>query len=264
MNAEISFGSVMHARGMPARNRFVYSLFTLRVPLSQLETLRVPLLGIDRANLFSFHARDHGPRDGSSLLPWIREQLARHGLAEVADGEVVLQTLPRLFGYVFNPVSFWFCHDRDGGLRAVLVEVNNTFGGHHDYLVAHPDGRVITHGDVLRATKLLHVSPFFPVKGEYRFRFSEQGDVGVVCIDYHDEGECKLATRLIGRRMPLTARNLALAWLRSPLLTFGVMARIHWQALRLILKRVPFLGARLVPAVPLASSPAASALEIPE
>jgi uncharacterized protein len=246
--AAISFGSVMHERYAPARNRFAYRIFTLRLPLSQLQTLQVAGLGINRRGLLSFHERDHGPRDGSPLLPWISEQLHDQGLAELCDGEVVLQTLPRLFGYVFNPVSFWFCHDRAGQLRAVLAEVSNTFGGHHNYLVAHPDARVIGSDDVLQARKLLHVSPFFPVRGEYAFRFQSRSTHDFVAIDYYDEGIRMLSTRMSGQRIPLSARSLLAAWLRCPMLTFGVIARIHWQALRLLLKRVPFLGAHLKPA----------------
>src|ERR1700712_4864968 len=128
MNAQatVSYGAAMHERHAPVHNRFSYGLFMLCLPLSKLDQIRVPILGINRFNLFAFHERDHGARDGSPLLPWIRDLLTRHGLAEVADGEVVIQTLPRLFGYVFNPVSFWYCLDREGQVRAVLAEVSNT------------------------------------------------------------------------------------------------------------------------------------------
>ncbi|MDB5801859.1 MAG: hypothetical protein JWL63_2798 [Rhodocyclales bacterium] len=244
-SATVSLGAAMHERHAPVSNRFSYGLFTLCLPLSKLGELRVPLLGINRFNLLAFHERDHGARDGSPLLPWIHNLLARHGLAGVADGEVMLQTLPRLFGYVFNPVSFWYCLDHDGQIRAVLAEVNNTFGGHHNYLIAHPDGDVIGNDDVLSAHKALHVSPFLPVRGEYRFRFWQRSGCVGVALDYFDGGMKMLSTRLSGRPQPLTTPNLLAAWLRCPLLTVGVIARIHWQALRLLVLRVPFLGARL-------------------
>lgn len=235
----VCMGAVMHERTRPVHNRFIYPLATLRIPLSRLDGLRVPLLGVDRPGLFSLQSRDHGARNGAPLLPWIRDLLARHGLVE-ADGEVVLQTMPRMFGFLFNPVSFWFCHDRQGGLRAVLAEVSNTFGEHYNYLVAHPDHRPITAGDELTACKVFHVSPFFPVRGEYRFRFARQGGVVSTAIDYWEGGHCQLATRLSGREQPLSGRAL-LAWLgRLPLMSFGVVARIHWQALRLAVRRVPF------------------------
>jgi len=235
----VCMGAVMHERTRPVHNRFIYPLATLRIPLSRLDGLRVPLLGVDRPGVFSLRSRDHGARNGAPLLPWIRDLLARHGLVE-ADGEVVLQTMPRMFGFLFNPVSFWFCHDRQGGLRAVLAEVSNTFGEHYNYLVAHPDHRPITAGDELTACKVFHVSPFFPVRGEYRFRFARQGGVVSTAIDYWEGGHCQLATRLSGREQPLSGRAL-LAWLgRLPLMSFGVVARIHWQALRLAVRRVPF------------------------
>lgn len=240
----ISFDVAMHARHAPVGNRFSYRLFMLRLPLSRLSSLSVPLLGVNRFNLLAFHERDHGARDGSPLLPWIRDLLGRHGLGAVADGEVVLHTLPRLLGYVFNPVSFWYCYDREGGLRAVLAEVNNTFGGRHNYLVAHPEGRVIDSADVLHARKVFHVSPFMQVRGEYRFRFACRAAWHGVALDYFDGDAKMLTTRLSGQLRPLTARNLLRAWLRCPMLTVGVIARIHWQALRLLCKGVPFFGAR--------------------
>ncbi len=238
----VEFGAVMHARTSPVRHRFVYQLAWLRVPLSRLAECDQPLLGIDRRAVFSLRSEDHGPRDGSPLLPWIRALLAREGLAGCTDGEVVLQTMPRLFGYVFNPVSFWHCHDAAGRLRVVLAEVSNTFGGRHEYLVHHEDLRPIESGDTLRARKAFHVSPFFEVQGEYRFGFGARNGHSHVTVDYWVDGELRLATRLSGRAVPLDAAALRRWLARFPLMTFGVIARIHWQALRLWCKRVPFFG----------------------
>ncbi len=234
----LCLGAVMHARSLPAANRFVYPLFYLRLPLSRLESLSSAMLGIDRPGLMRVDYRDHAARDGSHPLPWIRALLAREGVE--AEGEVVLQTMPRVLGYLFNPVSFWFCHDRGGALRAVVCEVNNTFGEHHNYLVARADGKPIANGDVLHTRKVFHVSPFLPVRGEYRFRFHRQGDINAVAIDYWDAGVKTLTTRVSGRAHPLDRGHLTRALARFPLLTVGVVARIHWQALRLWLKRVTF------------------------
>ena len=239
LEPSVSFGAVMHERLAPARNRFVYPLAWLRVPLTRLSELDVPWLGIDRAAIFSLRSEDHGARDGSPLLPWIRALLARHGLPD-ADGEVVLQTMPRMFGHVFNPVSFWFCHDRQGHLRVVLAEVSNTFGERHNYLVHHADQRPIQDGDVLHARKVFHVSPFFDLAGEYRFRFGGRGELRFVAIDYWAEGALRLATRVGGRAVPLDAAAMRRWLLRQPVMTLGVVARIHWQALRLWVKRVRF------------------------
>ena len=237
--AAVCFGTVLHARHSPTRHRFAYPMFFLRLPLSRLEGLDAAVLRINRPGLMRFDFRDHGGRDGGHPLPWIRALLQREGVA-AADGEIVLQTVPRLLGYVFNPVSFWFCHDREGGLRAVLCEVNNTFGERHNYLVAHADGRAIAAGDRLRARKAFHVSPFFPVRGEYRFRFVSHGSTVAVAIDYFEDGVAMLSTRLSGRAEPLSDAALVRALLRFPLQTIGVVLRIHLQALRLWVKRVPF------------------------
>lgn len=236
----VCFGAVMHERHVQARNRFVYPTAFLRLPLSRLDALRIPLLGIERANVFSFRNRDHGARDGSLLLPWIQALLRGQGLAQVCDGEIVLQTMPRILGFVFNPVSFWFCHDRAGALRVVLAEVSNTFGERHNYLVHHPDLRPIVSGDELRAAKCFHVSPFFAVRGEYRFRFEQRGAVHAVSIDLWDGGALQLSTRLSGRAQALDGGAMRKWLARQPFMTLGVVARIHWQALRLALRRVSF------------------------
>ncbi len=234
-------GAVMHARATPVRTRFAYRLFFLRIALSRLGLQPVPMLALNRWAPLSFHFRDHGARDGSHPLLWIRALLAREGLG-CADGEVVLQTMPRLFGYVFNPVSFWFCHDRAGALRAVLCEVNNTFGERHDYLVAHADGRLIGDGEWMETRKVFHVSPFFPVSGSYRFRFDRRGDLHAVAIDYHDGGERRLRTRVSGRAETMSRAAAWRALAAHPLMTLAVIARIHVQAFHLWRARVPFFS----------------------
>ena len=236
-------GTVMHARfaarQSPTAHRFVYPLFFLALPLSQLQQADNSWFGIERARPLSLRYRDHGARDGSPPEPWIRRLLAAEGIT-AADGEVVLQAFPRIFGFVFNPVSFWFCHDRAGALRAVLAEVRNTFGDHHNYLVAHADQRPIAAADTLTARKTFHVSPFFPVAGEYRFRFELSSSRRCVHLDYWLDGERVLATTLEGVPQPLAAAPLCRALLRQPLLTIGVVWRIHWQAARLWWKRAMF------------------------
>jgi DUF1365 family protein len=232
MTPQLCTGTVLHARfaarQSPAAHRFVYPLFFVALPLSQLPDAGNRWFGIERARPLSLRFRDHGAHDGSPLLPWIRQLLADEGIA-TADGEVVLQAFPRLFGFVFNPVSFWFCHDRTGALRAVLAEVRNTFGDRHNYLVAHPDQRPILAADTLTARKIFHVSPFFPVAGEYRFRFDMDPQRRRVMLDYWLDGERVLATALQGAPQTLDAAAVRRALLR-----------IHWQALRLWWKRAVF------------------------
>ncbi len=249
MSAEICFGAVCHERLSPARNAFAYSAYFLRLPLSRLDELARPIFSVNRFNLFAFHFRDHGAHDGSHPLPWLRALLAQEGV--VADGEAYLHTMPRLLGFVFNPVSFWHCHDAQGGLRAVLCEVHNTFGEWHNYLVTREDGAPIVADDTLWARKVFHVSPFLPLRGRYRFRFAQHGAVHSAihsaAIDYWEEGVEILTTRLSGRATPLTTANLLRAFFRYPLMTLVVVARIHKQALRLWWKRVPFFSKPLPP-----------------
>jgi DUF1365 family protein len=233
-------GQVTHRRLRPVVNAFIYPVFYLQLPLARLDAANCAIFSVDRGNLLSFQQKDHGPRDGSPLLPWIESLLRERGLP--ADGEITLQCFPRVFGYVFNPVSFWFCRNRTGALIAVLAEVKNTFGGDHNYLLHNPDGAPLRDGQVLHASKAFHVSPFCEIKGGYRFRFHLQGNCQIARIDYYDaEGEL-LRTSISGKPLAWSARALLGAVLRMPLLTAGVMARIHWQALKLWLKGVPFHG----------------------
>ncbi len=239
MEPLIAFGRVMHRRLRPTPHGFTYPVFFLRIPLSSLGRLSSRWLSVDRWNLFSLARRDFGPRDGSDLERWMRALLARHGVAH-ADGEIVLQAFPRVLGYVFNPIAFWYCHGSGGELRAVLCEVANTFGERHNYLVAHADGRAIVPGEPLTARKSLHVSPFCEVEGHYRFRFPGDARQPEVRIDYHDAEGLLLVTSLHGRAHPLRDALLLRAFFGYPFMTLGVIARIHWQALRLWMKRVPF------------------------
>ena len=137
-------------------------------------------------------------------------------------------------------MSFWFCRDRSGALRAVLCEVNNTFGESHCYLVHHPDARALKPDEWLDGRKVFHVSPFLPVEGDYRFRFRFDEKTAHVDVNYHDAKGLMLATSVSGRREPLTDRAVFRRFLGNPTMTLGVIARIHWQALQLWRKRVRF------------------------
>ena len=243
---KLFLGAVMHRRLRPAANHFLYRVFFLAIPLSNVAALGNRWFGVNRWNLLGFDFRDHGARDGSHPLEWIRALLAREGLA-VADGEVWLQAFPRVLGYVFNPVSFWMCHDRAGRLRAIVCEVNNTFGERHCYVLAHPDARPIVSLEQLAARKEFHVSPFCRVEGEYRFRFVAGGSRVLARIDYGDADGDLLHTSISGRAAPYSARALLGAFCAHPWMTLGVVARIHWQAARLWAKRVPFFSKPVPP-----------------
>ena len=235
-SALIGTGQVRHHRLRPADNAFAYRSFFLLLPLRRLRTQPLPALRRNRFGLLAFHDRDHG--DGrADALAWLDELLVREGIND-ADGEVWLQTYPRVLGYVFKPVSFWYIERADGSLAAVLAEVNNTFGERHCYLLA---GTALAWGREQRAAKVFHVSPFSPIEGDYAFRFLRSADGArvVVRIDHHDSSGPLLLTSLSGRLEPLDAASMRRAFFGVPLMSFGVIARIHWQALRVWLKRVP-------------------------
>jgi DUF1365 family protein len=250
--ASIGHGQVRHVRLRPARHAFAYRSFFLRLPMRSLSAGGWPYRRLPRNRLgwLSFHDRDHG--DGGDPVAWIDGLLRRDGIAD-AGGEIWLHTLPRVLGYVFNPVSFWFCHRDDGELRAVVCEVNNTFGERHCYLLARDDGRPLAWGEELTARKVFHVSPFCRVEGRYRFRFMlarrDDGDRFVGRIDYDGADGPLLQTSVEGLLKPLSERELLRVRLAYPAFTVGVVARIHWQALRLWLKRVPFFSKPEPPAI---------------
>lgn len=233
---------VVHRRLRPRVNAFRYRVAYLCLGLDTLHEAGGRWLKFDRQGLVSFRRADHGARDGGDLQSWLHGILATHGLAETCDGDATLVTLPRLFGYVFNPVSFWFCRDGAGGLRAVLCEVNNTFGESHCYLVHHDDHRPLDADDWLEGRKVFHVSPFLPVEGNYRFRFRLDERLVHVDVNYHDAEGLMLATSVGGRLEPLCDRAVLRRFLANPTMTLAVVARIHWQALKLWRKRAKFYG----------------------
>ncbi len=236
---------VAHARLSPKRNTFHYKVYYLCFALSAWKELKNSIFSLGKFNLFSIHEKDYG--DGTTPPEaWIKTLLQQRNISQ-ADGEIVLLTLPRVLGYAFNPVSFWFCLDATGNLRAVLVEVSNTFGEKHCYLCYHEDNRVITAQDWLFSNKVFHVSPFLPVRGDYHFRFAYSANKIAVWIDYYEENEKILATSLIGKRYPYTTKKLLACFFRYPLVTIKVIALIHYQALKLVRKGIHY---RRKPPVP--------------
>ncbi|MEO6410204.1 MAG: DUF1365 domain-containing protein [Burkholderiaceae bacterium] len=241
----IGIGRVRHERLRPVPHRFEYPTYFLMLPMRRLRDSPHKALARNRFGLIGFHDADHGD-GGEDSLAWLESVLAAHGVT-CADGEIWLHCYPRVLGFVFKPVSFWYCRRRDGTLAAVLVEVNNTFGERHCYLLRGPG---LDDGREVRAAKVFHVSPFCAVQGDYRFRFARGQNPlrTLACIDLHDAAGALLRTSVSGRLHRLTPARIRGAFFGMPLMTFGVIARIHWQAARLWAKRVPWFGKPAPPA----------------
>ena len=224
-------GRTYHGRKGAVSNAFAYGVDYLLIdPEAELRGPR--LFSRNRANLLSLHDRDHGGEPGEGRgAAWVREVLAARGL-DACDGQVLLLAQPRVLGHVFNPVSFWLCHDREGALRVVIAEVNNTFGDRHSYICHHDDRRPIAPEDTLQARKIFHVSPFQEVAGDYSFNFDIDAGHVNIRIDYR-AGEGRLLATLTGSRRPATTSGLMAAMLRRPFGSRRVLGLIHWQALRL-------------------------------
>jgi len=225
------FGTVTHQRLRPVRHELDYRVFSLLLDLDELPELarRLKFLAHNRFNLFSFHDRDHGARRDQALRPYVEGQLARAGIA-LDGGAIRLLCFPRVLGYVFNPLSIYFCHGPDQALRAILYEVSNTFGEQHSYLIP-VSGRA---GVVSQScAKEFYVSPFMAMEGRYEFRLSPPGEKIAVTIRQSDRQGPILHASLAGTRAELTDRALLGAFFSYPLMTLKVIGGIHWEALRL-------------------------------
>jgi DUF1365 family protein len=223
-------GETYHGRRGAIKNAFRYSIDYILVD-AEAEVNGPRLFARNAGSLMSLHDSDHGgpPKAGTGAA-WVRDVLAKHQVP--LTGRIDLLAQPRILGHVFNPVSFWLCHDDDGILRTVIAEVTNTFGARHSYLCKHDDLREITKLETISAQKIFHVSPFQPIEGGYTFRFDIQPDSIGIWIDY-SRGNGGLIATLTGRRQPLMNRSIVKAALRRPFGSRRVLVLIHWQALKL-------------------------------
>ncbi len=243
LQSAIYEGTVVHERVRPKQHRLRYSVFSLLLDLDELPEIdrRSRLFGHNRRAALAFHDRDHGPTTGGPLRPWVEAQLRAAGLA-LDGGPIRLLCYPRVFGYVFNPLSVYFCYRRDGGLAAILYEVCNTFRERHTYVIpVDNDARPVIRQ---RCAKSLYVSPFIQMDTDYHFRIVPPGGGINIVIRQEDAEGLLLAASFRGERVPLTDRSLTRCLIRFPLLTLKVMAGIHWEALKLWRKGLPLFSHR--------------------
>lgn len=231
----------MHKRLFPKINQFTYGIYYLALPLSKIgKGIENSYLKYNRFGLMGFYNRDHGHRDGSDLRKWVDKILLDQDVQRV-DGEIVLVTMPRILGYVFNPVSFWYCYDKSQNLHAVICEVNNTFGETHTY-VCEFDQETPAKEQIMETDKVFHVSPFLTRDGGYRFRFAIGDQKMGAWIDYyHRNGQKQLLTALSGTFVDLDRKSCTRAFWRYPLVTFKAIFLIHWQALKLFAKKIKYV-----------------------
>lgn len=230
-------GHTYHGRKGDIENAFRYSVdYVLLDPEADVETPW--LFRRNSAGLASLHDRDFGgvPKQGIGAA-WARDVLAHH--APSATGKLLFLTQPRFLGHVFNPVSFWLCHNESDELVTIIAEVSNTFGDRHSYICHHGDFAPICANDRFQSRKIFHVSPFQPVEGGYEFRFDIGPDRIGIWIDY-SAGKGGLMATLTGTRKRLTNQAILWACLRRPFGSRRVLALIHWQALKLWWKKARF------------------------
>jgi DUF1365 family protein len=241
--AALYFGDVMHARLKPVGHRFSYRVMSLLIDLDRLgEADRLsPLFGVNRRALYNFYEKDHGARDGSALRAHAARRAAEHGI-DLSGGQVLLLCYPRLLGYSFNPLSAYFCYRAGGDLALIIYEVRNTFGDIHPYVLPVRPGEITAAGVRQQQDKLFYVSPFIDMAMRYHFRVSLSGAAVKLRILETDRDGPLLAATFFGRRRALTTAALLGSFFALPLVTFKIVAAIHWEALRLWLK-----GVRLVP-----------------
>lgn len=245
-------GEVVHHRKRPKAHSLRYKVFSLLLDLDELDMLdsRLKLFSHNGRGVFSFQDKDHGQGIKGGLRPWLKAELTKAGI-DGEDLKISVLCYPRILGYVFNPLTVYFCRTGNGGLRAILYEVCNTFHERHTYIIPvnAGEGEAVRH----ECAKDMYVSPFVPMDCRYNFHIQPPTETVLVAINESDCDGPLLYASFAGKREPLTDRTLLKALFTYPLMTLKIMGAIHWEALRLWLKGVPIYRHKKAPA-PLAST----------
>lgn len=239
---QLLVGGVSHKRLIPVKNAFNYGIYYLALPINTIDSLSKGIIfGFNRFGLLAFFEKDHIEEKYQSLEQFKSDILNEFGITK-ANGETILVTMPRVLGYIFNPVCFWLCLDDNAELRAVICAVSNTYGEKHYYLCAHADQRVIKPKDRLNAEKVFHVSPFIAREGSYEFKFGIENNHVSISINYFNADQQRLlVTSLQGDLIGLNRKRLIYVFFRYPLVTMMAITKIHWQALKLFSRKIKFI-----------------------
>ena len=236
-------GFVTHKRFKPKKHFFSYRTFSLLLDLNEIRSLekKIKFFSYNKFNILSFYNIDHGPRNGSSLRKWVKKTLAKAKI-DINKGTIKLLCFPRFFGYVFNPLSIFYCYDNKSKLKAILYEVKNTFNEQHTYVF-----RSKTSSDLVlhKCDKKFYVSPFIPMKTFYNFRLSVPKNKINVLIKQTDEKGPLLIAKQVGKRINLNSKNLFIEFLKHPLMSFKVILAIHFEAFRLWAKGVKLVKKKI-------------------
>jgi DUF1365 family protein len=244
-------GAVSHARLRPRAHRLRYKIFMTLIDLEEAEALsgKLKLFAYNKPGLIALRERDHLDGSDTPLADQVRGELARAGL-DLGGGSIRLLCMPRVLGFVFNPISVYFCHRPDGELGAILYEVNNTFGQRHAYLIpVKPED--VRDGEIVQSCdKRFHVSPFMDMAMRYHFRTAAPGEEARLVVDGHDADGPMLTAAFRGKRSEFTDGAIARTVLAHPILALAVLGAIHWEAIKMLLK-----GLKLKPSPPAPAEP---------
>ena len=238
MTSCIYNGTVIHKRFKPKIHFFKYEVFSLLIDLSELEKLdkTISLFSYNKFNLVSFFDKDHGERDGSSLINWVKKNLKENDV-NCENIRIKLLCYPRILGYVFNPLSIFYVYDKNDKLISLLYEVKNTFGEQHTYIFKIKENNLLKHN----CEKKFHVSPFIEMNCSYFLRILNHADKIAVIIEQYQLNEKILYASQNGKRTDFTTSELIKSYLKHPLMTFKVIAAIHFEAFKLWTKGIRFI-----------------------
>ena len=241
-NSTIYNGKVIHRRFKPKEHYFKYNVFSLLIDIDELEIIanKIKIFSYNKFNIISFFDKDHGPRDGTSVKEWVIKNLKDIGI-ENHKIKIKLLCYPRIFVYAFNPLSVFFIYDENSKLISILYEVKNTFGEQHTYIFKTHDEKVIIND----CTKKFHVSPFIEMECHYYFRVLKPSDKISVIIDQKDKDGKLLYASQDGKAAELNEKNLLTSYISHPLMTFKIIAAIHYEALKLWLKGIKIIKRKL-------------------